>query len=101
MARRAGLPWDAILGAEPARRYKPQAEAYLMTADFLGVAPEECMLVAAHNADLTAAAALGLRTAFIHRPTEYGPGQRTDLAPEHEFDLAARDMLDLADQMGC
>ena len=49
MAKRAGLPWDAVLGAEPARAYKPQPEAYLRTADFLGRLPEECMLVAAHN----------------------------------------------------
>src|SRR4029453_14841569 len=44
MAKRAGLPWDAVLGAEPARAYKPQPEAYLRTADFLGRLPEECML---------------------------------------------------------
>src|SRR5262245_48473182 len=41
MARRAGLPWDAILGAEVARHYKPEPEAYLMTADFLGLRPEQ------------------------------------------------------------
>ena len=35
MARNAGLPWDAILGAEPARAYKPLPEADLRTADFL------------------------------------------------------------------
>jgi 2-haloacid dehalogenase len=101
MARRAGLPWDAILGAEPARHYKPQPESYLTTADFLGVAPEECMMVAAHNNDLVAASQAGFRTAFIHRPTEYGPHQTTDLKPEHEFDIVANDFIDLADQLGC
>lgn len=101
MARHAGLPWDAILGAEVARHYKPQPEAYLITAELLGVAPEACMLVAAHNSDLVAAGNLGFRTAFVHRPTEYGPAQTTDLAPEHDFDLVARDLIDLAGQLGC
>jgi 2-haloacid dehalogenase len=101
MARRAGLPWDAILGAEVARHYKPQPESYLMTADFLGMGPEECMLVAAHNGDLVAASKVGFRTAFIHRPTEYGPSQSTDLKAEHEFDVVAKDLIDLADRLGC
>ena len=39
MAKRAGLPWDAILGAEVAGAYKPQPEAYLRTADILGLRP--------------------------------------------------------------
>jgi 2-haloacid dehalogenase len=101
MARRAGLPWDAVLGAEVARQYKPRPEPYLVTAELLGLRPDRCMLVAAHNGDLVAAGALGYRTAFIPRPTEDGPGQSRDLAPEHPFDLVARDMVDLAVQLGC
>jgi 2-haloacid dehalogenase len=101
MARRAGLPWDAILGAEVARAYKPLPAAYLCTADLLGLAPKRCMMVAAHNNDLEAASALGFRTAFIARPTEHGPGQTTDLAAEHPFDVVAADLRDLADRLGC
>lgn len=101
MARHAGLPWDAILGAEVAHHYKPQPEAYLVTADLLGLPPERCMLVAAHNGDLVAASRVGYRTAFVSRPTEYGPGQTRDVAPEHEFDLVARDLVHLAEQLGC
>jgi 2-haloacid dehalogenase len=101
MAKRAGLPWDAVLGAEPARHYKPQPEAYLMTADFLGLEPSQCMLVAAHNYDLVAASQCGYRTAFVARPTEYGPGQTQDLKAEHAFDIVAKDFLDLADKLGC
>ncbi|MFC1886076.1 HAD family hydrolase, partial [Thermodesulfobacteriota bacterium] len=101
MARRAGLHWDAILGAEVARHYKPQPESYLMTADFIGLAPEECMMVAAHNNDLVAASKVGFRTAFITRPTEYGPNQSTDLKHEHAFDVVANDLIDLADRLGC
>ena len=101
MARRAGLPWDAILGAEVARHYKPDPEAYLRTAALLGLRPDECMMVAAHNRDLLAAGTLGFRTAFVPRPTEYGPNQTVDLAPERSYDVQARDFMDLADQLGC
>ena len=99
MARNAGLPWDAILGAEPARAYKPLPEAYLRTVDFLGFEPQQVMLVAAHNDDLMAARGQGLRTAFIARPNEYGPQQKTDLKAEHAFDYVASSMEDLADQL--
>jgi 2-haloacid dehalogenase len=101
MAKRAGLPWDAVLGAEPARAYKPQPEAYLRTADFLGLHPEECMLVAAHNSDLAAAARVGFRTAFVRRPTEYGPSQTRDIRADQSWDAVAESMVDLADKLGC
>jgi 2-haloacid dehalogenase len=101
MAKHAGLPWDAILGAEPARHYKPQPEAYLMTANFLGLEAAQCMLVAAHNHDLVAASECGFRTAFVPRPTEYGPHQSQDLKAEHAFDIVAKDFLDLAAKLGC
>jgi 2-haloacid dehalogenase len=101
MARRAGLPWDAILGAEVARHSKPRPEAYLGTADLLGLAPGQCLMVAAHNGDLIAAAGCGFRTAFVARPTEHGPQQTTDLKPERDFDVVARDFVDLADRLGC
>jgi 2-haloacid dehalogenase len=101
MAKRAGLPWDAILGAEVARAYKPMPAAYLCTADLLGLEPGRCMMVAAHNNDLEAARALGFRTAFVARPTEHGPGQTTDLGAEHPFDVVAFDFRDLAARLGC
>jgi 2-haloacid dehalogenase len=101
MARRAGLPWDAVLGAEVARHYKPQPEAYLTTADLLGLRPEQCLMVAAHNGDLLAASRQGLRTAFVPRPTEYGPGQTRDLEAEHPWDVVAASFEDLATRLGC
>ena len=101
MAKRAGLPWDAILGAEVAGHYKPEPQSYLKTASQLGLEPQQCMLVAAHNSDLVAAAKCEYRTAFVCRRTEYGPNQSTDLAAEHEFDIVAEDFCDLADQLGC
>lgn len=96
LARHGGLPWDAILGAELARAYKPQPAVYLKSAEAAGLAPAEVMMVAAHNGDLVAAAACGMKTAFVARPTEHGPGQRSDLRAEYEFDLVADDFIDLA-----
>ena len=99
MAKRAGLPWDAILGAEVAQAYMPMPEAYLRTADVLGLAPGEIGMVAAHNGDLAAARQCGLKTAFVRRPAEHGPGQTTDLRPAQDWDAVADDFGDLADQL--
>jgi 2-haloacid dehalogenase len=82
------------------RAYKPTPQAYLGTADMLGLRPEQLCLVAAHNGDLAAARARGLKTAFVPRPREHGPGQTTDLAPSQPWDLLAEDFEDLADQLG-
>lgn len=101
MAKNAGLPWDAVLGAEVARHYKPQPQCYLTTAELLGLTPHECMMVAAHNGDLVAASALGFRTAFVSRPMEHGPGQQTDLKAEHDFDIVGDSFIDLANQLDC
>ncbi|MBH63059.1 MAG: haloacid dehalogenase type II [Alphaproteobacteria bacterium] len=101
MAKRAGLPWDAVLGAEVVGAYKPQPEAYLRNAELLGLKPEECLMVAAHNGDLDAAGTLAYRTAFVFRRTEHGPNQSTDLEPTGDYDFVAEDFLDLADKLGC
>lgn len=102
MAKRAGLPWDCVLGAEPARAYKPTPEAYLASCRFLGLEPASVLMVAAHNPDLKAAKAQGLNTAFVARPTEHGPGQSTDLAADPAcVDLPARDFVELASKLGC
>ena len=99
MAKRAGLPWDAILGAEVVQAYKPMPEAYLRTADVLAMRPEQICLVAAHNGDLAAARKCGLRTAFIPRPAEHGPNQTTDLRPDQEWDVVAADFGALAEKL--
>lgn len=101
LARHAGLPWDAILGAEVAQAYKPQPEAYLRSAAALDLPPEACMLVAAHNEDLAAARACGLRTGFVARPDEYGPGVKKDAGASEAWDIVADSMIDLADALGC
>jgi 2-haloacid dehalogenase len=100
MAKHAGLPWDVILGAELARAYKPQPEAYLRSVEALGIEPSEAFMVAAHNGDLVAAAGLGLMTAFVPRPFEHGPGQTSDLEPERDYDVVAEDFMALAAELG-
>ncbi|WP_236864285.1 haloacid dehalogenase type II [Brevibacterium daeguense] len=99
VAKRSQIPWDAILGAEVAGAYKPDRAAYVRTAEVLGLAPEQVMMVAAHNSDLAAAQAAGLRTAFVARPAEHGPGQTSDLAPTGDWDVVAVDFAGLADQL--
>lgn len=100
MAKRAGLPWDVILSAELARRYKPDPEAYLTSAALLDLPPGEVMMAAAHPSDLRAAADLGLRTAYIHRPLEWGPqAQPPEMPDESEFDLVTQSIEELADRL--
>jgi 2-haloacid dehalogenase len=97
LAKYAGLPWDVILCAEIFQHYKPDPETYLGAAKLLGLKPEQVMMVAAHNGDLKAAKAQGLATAFVPRPTEHGPGQKTDLVPDMAFvDIAPKDFVELA-----
>lgn len=100
MAKNAGLPWDAVLSAELAGHYKPDPEAYLKAADLLSLPPEQVMMVAAHPGDLRAAARTGLRTAYVIRPLERGPGRPVNRNPDGEFDYTADDFVDLARQLG-
>ena len=100
MAKFAGLPWDAILSTELVRHYKPDKETYLMAAEFWDVKPEAVMMVAAHPGDLNSAKALGLKTAYVHRPLEYGPGRPSNMPAAGSYDFIARDMKELASQLG-
>lgn len=101
MARRAGLPWDAILGAQVSGAYKPDPRAYLHTAEVLGLAPGEVCLVAAHHGDLAGARACGLMTAYVDRPDEYGGAPAPDAHHEQAWEWSATSFIDLADQLGC
>jgi len=101
MAKHGGLPWDCILSAEVFRAYKPDPSTYLGVARVFDLAPSEVMLVAAHQDDLAAARACGLRTAYIERVAEFGPHHPKDVSPCTDNTLHARDFLDLADQLSC
>jgi len=102
MAKHGGLPWDVILGAEVVQAYKPVPEAYTRACEALMLPPEQVMMVAAHNNDLLAAKAQGLRTAFIARPLEFGTKNRkADIEPADAVDLSAWSFTELADKLGC
>ena len=99
LARHGKLPFDTVLGAEVAKQYKPHPQAYLTTVSLLQLEPSQVMMVAAHNSDLRGASKAGLRTAYVIRPTQYGPGQKNDLMPEGDWDVVASDFLDLAEKL--
>jgi len=101
MAKNAGLPWDVIMASDVFGHYKPDPETYLGACRLLRAAPGQVMLCAAHNADLLAARALGLKTAFVPRPTEYGPSQVRDFAPAEAWDFIVTGIDDLASQLDC
>ncbi len=101
MAKFAGLPWDLIMSAELFEHYKPDPETYLGAAKLLCLPPEQVMMVAAHNHDLKAAQKLGLKTAFVARPTEYGPLQKYDFEAKGDWDIVASDFGGIAERMGC
>ena len=98
LARRNGFPWDAILGAEIARDYKPKPIVYRAAAEAFDCAPGETMMVAAHSSDLAAAAAVGLRTAFLARPDEFGAG-RGESAPSVPVDVSVASLPELAQEL--
>ena len=100
LAKRAGLPWDLILSAELVRHYKPDPETYLMAPELLDLRPEDVMMVAAHPSDLRAASESGLKTAYVPRPLEFGPGKEADL-PDPDFDLVAGDFIELDRKLAC
>lgn len=100
MAKYAGLPWDCILSTELVRHYKPDKETYLMPAEFFDLPPSGVMMVAAHAGDLDAAKALGLKTAYVHRPLEFGSGRTPTHPGPGRYDFVAKDFLDLATQLG-
>lgn len=100
LAKHSGLPWDMVFGSEIPHAYKPDPAVYLGACTMLGLEPGQVMMAAAHNYDLVAARALGLKTGFFARPTEYGPEQTKDLKAESDWDVIATDIEDLATKMG-
>ena len=101
MAKHAGLPWDCILSAEVFQKYKPDPATYLGVAKIFNVAPDEVMLVAAHQDDLDAARSCGLKTAYIERPYEFGAAHIKNVSPHLENSFHATNLMTLAEMLGC
>ena len=101
------LSWDVILGAEVLGHYKPEPEAYIKACKALNLKPSECLMVAAHDDDLKAASLQGMKTAYVHRPFEYGKDKLFDIAEVNDYkgnrnwDIMSKDFNDLAFKLGC
>ncbi len=96
-SRFSGITWDGIISCEFLGHNKPDREVYLKGAGLLGLAPEQVMMVAAHPADLMAAKAAGLRTAYVEPKLDEPDIPGMVLASPDEFDVRAKDFTDLAD----
>jgi 2-haloacid dehalogenase len=100
LAKHGGLPWDVVLSAELAHHYKPDPEAYRMVPALLDLPSAAVMLVAAHPNDLAAAAKEGLKTGYVPRPMEWGPGRKPHEVGDKRFDVVAADFNLLATLLG-
>ncbi|MDC3172464.1 haloacid dehalogenase type II [Alphaproteobacteria bacterium] len=107
MAKYSNLSWDVILGAEVLGHYKPEPQAYIKACKALNLKPSECLMVAAHDDDLKAASLQGMKTAYVHRPFEYGKDKLFDIAEVNDYkgnrnwDIMSKDFNDLAFKLGC
>lgn len=101
MAKRAGIPWDFVFSSDMHKAYKRDPKVYQNAIALLGLEPHEVMMGAAHNDDLEAARAQGMRTAYINRPTEYGVDQKKDFEATSDWDIIADSVEGVADAMGC
>lgn len=101
LLRFGDLRVDAVLSAQLAASYKPDPAVYARSAALLGLEPQQVGMVAAHADDLEAAAQVGLRPVFVHRPHEWGPGGG-DPPPRGLSGLVSgRDLEDVAGLLGC
>ena len=107
MAKYSNLSWDVILGAEVLGHYKPEPQASIKACKALNLKPSECLMVAAHDDDLKAASLQGMKTAYVHRPFEYGKDKLFDIAEVNDYkgnrnwDIMSKDFNDLAFKLGC
>ncbi|MGO9357704.1 MAG: haloacid dehalogenase type II [Xanthobacteraceae bacterium] len=100
MAKHSNLTWDTILAAEMAQTFKPDPKVYQVAVRYLGLQPQEIMMVACHKYDLRGARAQGFRTAFVARPLEFGPAGKVDTQFDAEFDLNVASFVELAERLG-
>lgn len=100
VSRKNQMGWDCVISGEMTGAYKPQPEAYRTTARLLGLEPSQIMMISAHNFDLLAAREQGFRSAFVHRPDEWGPRGGPTEVPDAAHDVVAHDFAELADKLG-
>ncbi|WP_020419143.1 haloacid dehalogenase type II [Amycolatopsis sp. ATCC 39116] len=71
----AGLRWHQALSSADVRVHKPAPAIYRHAIDVAGCAPDRVLMVAAHAWDLRGAQAVGMRTAYVHRPVGDPPAE--------------------------
>jgi 2-haloacid dehalogenase len=92
---RIRFDFDAVISVEDVGVFKPNPQVYRYAARVLKADPSELMMVSAHSFDAVGARASGYRAAYVNRydlPYDETP---------YQFDVEARDFVDLADQLGC
>lgn len=99
VSRLNGLSWDAVVTCQMIGVYKPHPQAYQTALAWLGLSPAQALMVACHNFDLNAAQDVGMQTAFVRRPHEWGPAGPPDPNPNRDYDLVADGFEQLADQL--
>ena len=99
-AKKNGLSWDAVFSCEGIGKYKLLPEAYRTAAAYLQLDVGQCCMVACHNFDLNAAKAVGFKTAFVRRPTEWGAEGPPDPVPNPAHDIIVDDFPGLAKALG-
>jgi 2-haloacid dehalogenase len=100
MAKQGGLPWDVILGADLVQTYKPMPALYDSAPRLLDLKPPQVMMVACHTWDLDHAAKRGLRTAYVRRAEEYGPGAALPEPKPGTYDVQVGSFVELAEALG-
>jgi 2-haloacid dehalogenase len=92
---RIRFDFDAVISVEDVGVFKPNPQVYRYAARVLKAEPCELMMVSAHSFDAVGARASGYRAAYVNRydlPYDETP---------YQFDVEARDFLDLAEKLGC
>ncbi|MBE0594533.1 MAG: HAD-IA family hydrolase [Gemmatimonadales bacterium] len=97
VSRANGLIWDAVVSCEMIGIYKPHPETYRTALAWLGLRAEKALMVACHNFDLNAAQDVGMHTAFVRRPLEWGPEGPPDPLPNRVYDHIVDTFDELAD----
>ena len=99
LAKHGGLPWDCVLSTAMFGTYKPNPEVYLGAVRMLDAEPGDVMMVAAHAYDVDGARNACLRTAYVFRPDEFGPGNGEDPGDTSRFDIVASNFVELAERL--
>ncbi len=92
---RIQFDFDGVISVEDVGVFKPNPQVYRYAARVLEAEPCGLMMVSAHSFDVLGARVSGYRGAYVNRyelPYDETP---------YQFDIEARDFLDLADKLGC